>query len=71
MKSTLEELEVLMEFHEAGEGSEEDIDTQYQAVVDGIEELEFKNMLSNITRYNERMENGEWRMEKTMDCRMD
>ncbi len=46
MKSTLEELEVLMEFHEAGEGSEEDIDTQYQAVVDGIEELEFKNMLS-------------------------
>jgi len=46
VKSTLEELEVLMEFHEAGEGSEEDIDTQYQAVVDGIEELEFKNMLS-------------------------
>lgn len=46
MKSTLEELEVLIEFHEAGEGSEEDIDTQYQAVVDGIEELEFKNMLS-------------------------
>ena len=30
VKSTLEELEVLMEFHEAGEGSEEDIDTQYQ-----------------------------------------
>jgi len=46
VQSDVEELEVLFEFHEAGEASEEDIDTQYEKSVEAIEGLEFKNMLS-------------------------
>ncbi|MDR9399055.1 peptide chain release factor 2 [Salibacter sp.] len=41
-----DELEVLIEFHESGEGSEEEIDKTYSQIIEGIEDLEFKNMLS-------------------------
>jgi peptide chain release factor 2 len=46
VQADVEELEVLFEFHEAGEASEEDIDSQYDKSVEAIEGLEFKNMLS-------------------------
>ncbi|MBS1491042.1 MAG: peptide chain release factor 2 [Bacteroidetes bacterium] len=42
----LEDLEVLNEFHEAGDVSEEELDYDYQSVAGIIEELEFKKMLS-------------------------
>jgi peptide chain release factor 2 len=37
---------VLNEFHEAGDTSEEDLEKEYQQVFKGVEELEFKKMLS-------------------------
>jgi len=45
--SDIEELEILYEFHKEGEASEEDIDTQYLKVTTQLEDLEFKNMLSD------------------------
>ncbi len=42
----LEDLEVLNEFHEAGEVSEEEVDREYGKTANAIEELEFKKMLS-------------------------
>ncbi len=42
----LEDLEVLYEFHEAGEVSEEELDKEYQKVFLAVEDLEFKRMLS-------------------------
>ena len=42
----LEDLDVLNEFHEAGDASEEELDTEYQKSAKAIEELEFKKMLS-------------------------
>ncbi len=47
IKSEVEDLKVLIEFHEMGEGNEEDIDNQYKNTVKKLEELEFKNMLSS------------------------
>ncbi len=44
--SILEELEVLKEFFEAGEGSEADIDAGYATFEKKLDDLEFKNMLS-------------------------
>lgn len=44
--SILEELEVLKEFFEAGEGSEADIDAGYSTFEKKLDDLEFKNMLS-------------------------
>lgn len=41
-----EDLEVLNEFHEAGEVSEEELDKEYLKVREAIEDLEFKRMLS-------------------------
>jgi len=42
----LDDLEVLNEFHEAGDTSEEELDREYLATLKSIEELEFKKMLS-------------------------
>ena len=46
VKTQLEDLKVLMEFHEMGETSEEEIDEHYKNAMNFLEELEFKNMLS-------------------------
>ncbi|HHB52180.1 MAG TPA: peptide chain release factor 2 [Saprospiraceae bacterium] len=46
VKSNIEDLSVLMEFHDMGEGNEEEIDEQYRITIENIEEVEFKNMLS-------------------------
>ena len=43
----LDDLEVLHEFHEAGDASEEELDREYLATAKSIEELEFKKMLSH------------------------
>jgi peptide chain release factor 2 len=41
-----EDLEVLNEFHEAGEVTEEELDKEYTKVFEAIEDLEFKRMLN-------------------------
>jgi len=41
-----EDLKVLLEFLEEGEGSERDVDVQYRQTLKLLEELEFRNMLS-------------------------
>src|SRR5690606_10545932 len=43
----LEELEVLNEFQKEGEATAEEVEKQYQAVLSKVEELEFRNMLSD------------------------
>ena len=42
----LDDLDVLNEFHEAGDASEEELEIEYKKVARAIEELEFKKMLS-------------------------
>jgi peptide chain release factor 2 len=42
----LEDLEVLNEFHEAGDVNEDELDREYDRTSQAIEELEFKKMLS-------------------------
>lgn len=42
----LEDLEVLNEFHEAGDVDEDELDREYQKTLKAVEELEFKKMLS-------------------------
>ncbi|HTH57676.1 MAG TPA: peptide chain release factor 2 [Cyclobacteriaceae bacterium] len=42
----LDDLEVLNEFHEAGDTTEEELDREYLATLKSLEELEFKKMLS-------------------------
>ena len=42
-----EDLEVLLEFCEAGEGTMEEVDSQFDTIVRQLEDLEFKKMLSN------------------------
>lgn len=42
----LDDLSILYEFYQAGEGSEEEVEAQYQSAKNLLEELEFKNMLS-------------------------
>ncbi len=46
INSSYEDLEVLFDFIKEGEGSEEELDSQYQSLLDRVEELELKNMLS-------------------------
>lgn len=46
LKTALEDLEVLIEFHKEGAGDETEIDDLHQKTVDDLEELELKNMLS-------------------------
>lgn len=42
----VEDLEVLNEFHEAGDASEEELDAEFKKSAQAVEELEFKKMLS-------------------------
>lgn len=46
VSKTLDDLEVLYEFHEAGDVSEEELDREYARTLKEIEDLEFKKMLS-------------------------
>lgn len=46
VKTQLEDLKVLMEFHEMGETTDDEIKKHYQKAMTFLEELEFKNMLS-------------------------
>ena len=46
MSKTLDDLEVLYEFHEAGDVEEEELDREYKKALSEVEELEFKKMLS-------------------------
>ena len=42
----MDDLEVLNEFHEAGDVGEEELDREYEKAAAAVEELEFKKMLS-------------------------
>ncbi|HLT72906.1 MAG TPA: PCRF domain-containing protein, partial [Cyclobacteriaceae bacterium] len=46
VSKTLDDLEVLYEFHEAGDVEEEELDREYKKALLEVEELEFKKMLS-------------------------
>lgn len=46
IKNNVDDLKVLVDFHDMGEGNEEEIDEQYRIAIENIEEVEFKNMLS-------------------------
>lgn len=46
IKDQLEDLQVLIEFVEAGEGSEAEVEELYKSTIILVEDLEFKNMLS-------------------------
>ncbi len=47
VQQIFDDLSVLNEFAAAGESSEEEVDAQYSKTLTAVEELEFKNMLSN------------------------
>jgi len=47
LKSKLDDLVVLYDFFKEGEGAEGDIQTEYAAVLEQLEDLEFRNMLRN------------------------
>ena len=47
VEAAVEDLHVLYEFFQLGEGSETDVEQQYQHAMQLVEELEFKNMLSS------------------------
>jgi peptide chain release factor 2 len=46
IQRSIEDLETLLEFYNAGEVTEEELETEYQNVLKSLEELEFKKMLS-------------------------
>lgn len=46
LSTAVEDLKVLIEFFDAGETTEEEIDAHYKESIGKLEELEFKNMLS-------------------------
>jgi peptide chain release factor 2 len=46
VKTKVEDLGVLMEFHGMGESNEDEIDEQYRVSIEELDEVEFKNMLS-------------------------
>lgn len=46
-KTLVSDLEVLLEFHEMGEVDESEVEQKYDAAIELIENLEFKNMLSD------------------------
>lgn len=46
-QAAVEDLQVLNEFFQMGEGNETDVEQQYQHAMKLVEELEFKNMLSS------------------------
>jgi len=45
--SLTEEAEILLEFYKEGEGTQEQVDTAFEAAENAIESLEFRNMLSS------------------------
>jgi len=45
IQTQLDDIEVLLEFKEVGEASDEDIQQAYDSALEALEELEFKNML--------------------------
>jgi len=45
LKNDLEEIKVLIEFYEAGEGTEEEVEATFNSAAKKLEELELKNML--------------------------
>lgn len=47
LEAAAEDLEVLWEFRNAGEASDEEVEQQYREVLKSLEELEFKNMMSS------------------------
>jgi peptide chain release factor 2 len=47
VKANVDDVKILMEFHEMGEGNEAEIDEQYRVALEKLEEIEFKNMLSS------------------------
>jgi len=47
LKESHDDLEVLLEFFQAGESSEEELDEQYKNCLQKVEDLEFLNMLSS------------------------
>ena len=46
INESVEDIKVLVEFHAMGEGNEAEIEAQFEQVVEKLEALEFKNMLS-------------------------
>lgn len=46
LQSQLEEVQILKEFLDEGEGTKEDLESRFNALVSKLEEVEFKNMLS-------------------------
>ena len=46
VRKLVDDLEVLNEFHEAGDVGDEELDRDYQKAGQAVEELEFKKMLS-------------------------
>ncbi len=46
MNKAVEDLEVLDEFHNAGDASDEEVENEYKKTAQAVEELEFKKMLS-------------------------
>lgn len=46
-ETQVDDLEVLFEFYKEGDATEEEVNTKYEEALSGIEELEFKNMLSD------------------------
>src|SRR5690606_27657766 len=46
VRKKVDDLEVLNEFHEAGDVGEEELEREYKRVNHSVEELEFKKMLS-------------------------
>lgn len=47
VRTSVEDLNVLVEFLDAGEASEEEVDAQYETAIGATEELESRNMLRN------------------------
>ena len=47
VETKFNDLNVLREFQEIGEASDEEIDLQYQAIIDELDENEFKSTLKN------------------------
>ncbi len=45
IKTNLEDLQVLFDFYDAGEASEDEVEAQFKKTLEQIEDLEFKNML--------------------------
>lgn len=47
LNTAFEDLEIIYEFHEAGEAKESEVDSEFEKVTKVLEELEFKKMLSS------------------------